>query len=244
MKPAKTSQPRSPASIRTIRPSQTDRELELEPQLNPITVTLDHAIDDVRPVSADGPVRRTEDAPNSRECESTAAVDRRIAELTTLMQQQLQELERRRHQSLEELQLAAVELAAAAAAHVLGVEIEAGRFDLDRLVTAAVARLESSNVSAVHLHPDDLALLASQSPPLLQESDWEWRPDATLARGGCRVEGADGTGVLAGVEQQLSEIRRTWRENLNDAQIERRNAPEHGQPLRRYPDRREALERA
>lgn len=70
-----------------------------------------------------------------------------------------------------------------------------------QVAAAMMARAEDQRV--IHLHPEDLALIASRLP-----EDWHFEPDATLERGALRVEGASG-GVEDGPEQ--------WRRAIHEA---------------------------
>jgi flagellar biosynthesis/type III secretory pathway protein FliH len=93
------------------------------------------------------------------------------------------------------------------------------------------------------LHPADHELLrkrlTGQALPW-PEGKLALQADASVARGGCRIETPEGRMLVSDISTRLSEIRRHWMEELDDAQIERRRAHDQGQPLRRFPDRREA----
>ena len=63
--------------------------------------------------------------------------------------------------------------------------------------------------------------------------------DASIDRGGVRLETESGRIVLSDVVSRLAEIRQQWMENINDTQTERRSVPDDVEQLRRFPDRRE-----
>lgn len=67
---------------------------------------------------------------------------------------------------------------------------------LTRRVEVAAAMLaRAQDERVIRLHPEDLALIAARLP-----EDWHFIPDAALARGAVRVEGASG-GVEDGPDQ-------------------------------------------
>lgn len=151
------------------------------------------------------------------------------------------EHEARRQQSLLEFQMVAVELAMAAASHVVGLALQADQFAAEALIQQAVDKLGLGKALVVTLNPADLELLKrtlAETPP-----DWSrgvgLRGDPAVPRGGCRVEGGDNTVLISRLEDRLEEIRQVWLEGLNDAQVERRRHAEGDQALRRFPDRRD-----
>ena len=62
--------------------------------------------------------------------------------------------------------------------------------------------------------------------------------DETLSRGSCRIESGRRT-LITDVETRLEQIHRTWMENLDATQVERRGDGTGGRTLRRFPERRE-----
>ena len=210
----------------------------------PIRISIAHPVDTVRIVPCAAAKRQLADAAETRAAAPADRASERIADLLPAVLESLQELELRRRAALQELQQAAVELALAVASHVVGVSIETDRLQVDRLVQAAIERLGWAGSVTVTLHPDDLRLLRKQCDLETGVPDVDWRADATLVRGSCVATCPEGTGVLYDVDRQLADIRRLWLENLDDTQVERRLAADDGQSLRRFPDRREALERA
>jgi len=210
----------------------------------PSPINIGHPVDAVRIV----PLAETRtSSQQTATAPMTASPDpavERIAELLTAVTESVQELEQRRQASLLELQQAAVELAIAAASHIVETAINAEFFPVDRLVQSAIERLGWVGPTVINLHPEDLRRFRSHTELQTDLTSVEWRSDSSLARGSCRAERPEGAGVLYDIDRQLADIRRLWLENLDDTQIERRLAPDDGQSLRRFPDRREALERA
>jgi len=152
------------------------------------------------------------------------------------------EMEERRRQSLSELQHIAVELAVAVASQLVSHAIDREQFAVEELVTAMVQKTGLTQPVTVALHPADLKLLEKRLTTMPQSWNRErvtLLPDHGVARGGCRAELPDGQMLISEVTSRLSEIRRHWMEELDDAQIERRSVAGEGPPLRRFPDRRE-----
>jgi hypothetical protein len=162
--------------------------------------------------------------------------------LLTALSHSIQEVEQRRQQSLGELQHLAVELSVAIASQLVFQAVDRGEFGVEELVRQAIHRFNLSDPITIALHPDDLALLQSRIASL--EPRWPdgqviLQGDHAVARGGCRAESADGKMLISDITARLSEIRRHWMEELDDAQIERRRTSGEGPALRRFPDRRE-----
>lgn len=154
----------------------------------------------------------------------------------------LAESELRRSQSLGEMQQVAIELAIAAASQLVHHAIERGDFGIEQLVREAVTRTGLDSAPVMFLHPLDLDLLRQRlagGPAPWPEGKVEFKADAAVSRGGCRVESVDGRMLVSDISSRLSEIRRHWMEELDDAQIERRGTAGEGRGLRRFPDRRE-----
>jgi|GEM_PF-1936850 len=154
----------------------------------------------------------------------------------------IQEMEQRRQQSLGELQHLAVELSVAIASQLVFQAIDRGEFGVEELVSQALHRFSLSDPVTIAMHPDDLALLQNRmSSPEARwpESQVILQGDHAVARGGCRAESADGKMLISDITARLSEIRRHWMEELDDAQIERRRTSGESPALRRFPDRRE-----
>jgi flagellar assembly protein FliH len=109
-----------------------------------------------------------------------------------------------------QMRQAAVELALAVAGRLVFDKLHASEFPIEEMVRQAVARLPTAPSVRVYLHPDDLALLRRRlgEQPLLPgpEPDVQLSADATLKRGGGRVE-ADEIHVLADLSGQLAELR-------------------------------------
>lgn len=171
-----------------------------------------------------------------------AALTEEVVRLLEAVQTAVDDLELRRQQSLGELQHVAVELAVAAASHLVFDAIEREQFAVDELVRQAITRMGLDEGITVSLHPDDLGMLQrklADRPSPWSEGQVVLRGDPALARGGCRAESADGRILVSDVAARLSEIRRHWMEELDDAPIERRRTQAESGSLRRFPDRRE-----
>ncbi|MEZ6064733.1 MAG: FliH/SctL family protein [Planctomycetaceae bacterium] len=208
----------------------------------------------------DSPIRsvrlRGERSPSTSEAEGTATpkaapqpasvtVDH-FGPLVQSLLDAIDEHEQRRQQSLSELQVVAVELAVAAAERVIGELAEASATSLGLLVEQGLQHLDPLEPLIVSLHPLDLEQL--QAELTAHHPSWrgsiELRPARDVRRGGCRIERDDGTGIRADLTSRIAEIRTLWLENLDDTQAERRHDAAANSSLRRFPDRREAQERA
>jgi flagellar biosynthesis/type III secretory pathway protein FliH len=174
--------------------------------------------------------------------EPEPAVSEELLALLESIHAAVLDCEERRRQSLGELQQVAIELAVAAASSLLFQEIEQERAGIRELVEQAIGHLGLDAPLDVLLHPQDAELLERQlaDPPVpWTDQQVTIQTDASLPRGGCRVESADGRILVSDVAVRLSEIRRHWMEELDDAQIERRRTQTDGHSVKRFPDRRE-----
>ena len=151
------------------------------------------------------------------------------------------ELQEQHRQSLSELQEVAVELATAAASLLMGFAIERDMFAIDDLILKALQHMDLDQPVRVRLNPDDHQLLRRlmadrSSSDLLHQVTCEDAPD--LVRGTCRVESGRRI-LLSDLNSRLEDIRRSWRETLDESQVERRGDGSATSTLRRFPDRRE-----
>lgn len=170
------------------------------------------------------------------------AVSEELLALLESIRDAVRDCEQRRQQSLGELQQVAIELAVAASSHLVFEAIEQEQFGVQRLVEQAVDQLGLQAPFEVRLHPQDVELLDRQlagQPAPWMDRQVAIHADASMPRGGCRVESAEGRIVVSDMAVRLSDIRRHWMEELDDAQIERRESQANGQPVKRFPDRRE-----
>ena len=84
-------------------------------------------------------------------------------------------------------------LAVAIARRVLQQHIEVVPDAALPMVQAAIQRHAAARVPGViHLHPVDAQLVRARLGDMMTEQGWSLREDATLARGGCRLESAAG----------------------------------------------------
>jgi flagellar assembly protein FliH len=111
--------------------------------------------------------------------------------------------------SIAELQQAAIELGVAIASRLVFHQIAAGAFGIEELVRGALEQLHTKHGAVVHLHPDDLALLRERLGDLAAlhaEQPVQWRADASLTRGDCKVQSGD-LGVWSNMQQRLQQAR-------------------------------------
>lgn len=175
--------------------------------------------------------------------------DEDLADLRNLLEQavaSVEELQEQQRQSLQELQEVAVELAVAAASALTGAAIDRGQFAVDDLILQALDQMQMTDPVRVRMNSQDYELLqALMKEPEASEELQRLTviQDDSLNRGSCRVESGRRI-LLTDVPTRLNDIRRSWMEKLDDSQIERRGDGSTGRSLRRFPDRREASQRA
>lgn len=172
-----------------------------------------------------------------------------LADLRNLLEQavaSVEELQQQHRQSLQEMQEVAVELAVAAASALTGAAIDRGQFAIDDLILQALDQMQVTEPVRVRMNPMDHELLQT----LMKEPDASEElkrlsvtQDDSLNRGSCRVESGRRI-LLTDLQSRLDDIRRSWMEKLDDSQIERRGDGSTARSLRRFPDRREASQRA
>ncbi len=165
---------------------------------------------------------------------------RNIQALLTELVAAVEELEVRRAHSLNELQQLAIDLAITVASAVSETAISREEHGVEALVEQAVKRMGIGEPLVIGVHPKDTQLLKAR----LSTDGVTWPSEAvtlvadeSLEPGSVRIT-RDGTGLLSRVQSRLSDIRRHLIEGLDDAQIERRNAPGTDSLLRRFPNRR------
>lgn len=106
----------------------------------------------------------------------------------------------RERQAAEEQELVsfAVDLALALAGHVVAGEVEAGRYDLHALAAGAIRRARETGQAPlrVRVHPEDFERLVGRLRDAVALAEGEEGPpavpDASVPRGGVRVETATG----------------------------------------------------
>jgi hypothetical protein len=133
----------------------------------------------------------------------------RIDEVLGKLQSAGSELRKDQTERLQQWQRAAVELAMTIAARLLHERVASGEFPMEAKVRDMVQQLEGEAPVAIRLNPADLQLLKSRlgnEPLLLDQVDARLIPDASLARGDCRVEGKEAM-LLSEISRELHEIR-------------------------------------
>ncbi|MCA9063402.1 MAG: hypothetical protein KDA96_10095 [Planctomycetaceae bacterium] len=161
--------------------------------------------------------------------------------LLTDLAESVEEIRQQRRQTLEEMQQVAIELSMAATSWLVGAAIDADQFAVDDLIRTGMARLDLDDAVQVELNPADhdlLQRLLEESPdPGLVERITVIR-DSALPRGSCRISSGRKS-LVSDLESRLEAIHRSWLENMDDSQIERRRNGRDGRTLRRFPERRE-----
>ncbi|MDB4733511.1 flagellar assembly protein FliH [Planctomicrobium sp.] len=170
--------------------------------------------------------------------EENAAVESLLGQLL----ESVKAIDQRREQSLLEMQQVAIELAIAAASHLVETVIEEDRFGIEDLIQSTFEQAGSDRSLRFSLHPDDLELLQrriSVTKSYQELRRLEFIEDFQLPRGSFQIHLPDGQTWLTGISLRLAEIRKHWLAELDAAQVERRQTETTNSSLRRFPDRRE-----
>ena len=159
---------------------------------------------------------------------------KQIVELT-------EEMANENRQALSTLEQVAIELAIAAAGHVVYQKIQDEQFPIAEIVADFLKGFDVSTPLEVFVHPLDLRQLhaarEADNELSAQLSQLTLTGDPSLPRGSVRLSD-DSSGLFFSVATQLSEIRQELMEKLYDAKIERRTIKDADSTLRRFPDRR------
>lgn len=143
--------------------------------------------------------------------------------------------------ALSTLEQVAIELAIAAAGHVVFQKIQDEQFPIAEIVADFLKGFDVSTPLEVLVHPLDLRQLhaarEADNELSAQLSQLTLTGDPSLPRGSVRLSD-DSSGLFFSVATQLSEIRQELMEKLYDAKIERRTIKDSDSALRRFPDRR------
>ncbi len=173
----------------------------MSPKSHHQTITLPTPLQEVRLVSttapgaADSPERESERAAYERgrrdgeKALSTQLLQQRT-ELLELHQGVVESLRAAAPQITEETEKALIELTLEAAQKIIaGMPIQPKI--VEAVVREAVGQVEDSAEIAVHLHPDDLALLRKHQSPILQglpeTGPLKFVNSSEVTRGGCMV---------------------------------------------------------
>ena len=151
-------------------------------------------------------------------------------------------VEQRREQALLEMQHVSLELAVAAASHLVHEAIESDQFGIEELIRSTIRQVDGGVPLTVTLNPEDQALLTRRLSDLENKQDLEAltiHVDANLPRGSCEVTTSEGNSWRAEMSTRLEQIRKHWLEELDESQVERRQTQDADSSLRRFPDRRE-----
>jgi flagellar biosynthesis/type III secretory pathway protein FliH len=118
---------------------------------------------------------------------------------------------------LDALRILAVELGVAIAGRLIHEKIAADAYGIEDIVHGALDRLHVKHGATVLLHPDDLALLerrlGGDLGTLCTDQRVQFRADAVLARGACKVQAGD-VSVWSSLQAQLREVRDMLLEGL------------------------------
>ena len=162
-----------------------------------------------------------------------------LASLLDAIIDRLEDISHARSQSFTELQEIAIELGVAIASHLVKSKLDAGEFNLERLVRQAIDQLLPAGRINVRVNPADLddlqRALNEPNEDLLRRIDL--KEDPKLPRGSCFV-GTSDHGLLSSFEARLENIRETLLQGIQYARIERRKTIDVDGSLRRFPDRR------
>ena len=164
-----------------------------------------------------------------------------LMDLLTQIAEDMRELQEQHRRSLEEMQHAAVALAVSSASWLTGTAIDRDQFAVDDLIRNAIHQLQVDEPVRVTLNPDDhrlLKQLLGEMPDQDLTEHVTCAEDQALSRGSLRVDSGR-RALVTDIETRLEAIRKTWMENLDAAQVERRADGTGSRTLRRFPERRE-----
>ena len=140
--------------------------------------------------------------------EGYAAGAREVHEQAQRLAQLLDHLSRPLQQLDAELEVQMLALATASAQRLLGEELSLAPEKVANIVREAVATLAApAREMRIHLHPQDAQLLRGQLE-LETEASWKLVPDATLARGDCRID-AENARVDARLDTRAANLLRS-----------------------------------
>ncbi len=169
------------------------------------------------PVPSPKPPPPPQPQPAQQEREERQAIERVLEQL----QKAAEQLAARYDAARDEMRQAAIELAIAVAGRVVFDKLQAGEFPIEEMVRQALAHLPAAPVLTVYLHPEDRALLqrrlADRSLLPTRETQLRIEADASLRRGGCRVEAGE-IHVLTDLADQLAGLRQHLLWSANHAQ--------------------------
>jgi flagellar biosynthesis/type III secretory pathway protein FliH len=156
--------------------------------------------------------------PRSASAEDEQERDREsFRKLLAHLAEQVRQQHTQERPPLDALRILAVELGVAIAARLVHEAIAADAYGIESLVRGAIERLHGKHAATVHLHPDDLALLerrlGGDHVALHADMPVQFRADANLGRGSCKVQAGD-VSVWASLQKQLWEIRERLLEGL------------------------------
>jgi flagellar biosynthesis/type III secretory pathway protein FliH len=127
----------------------------------------------------------------AQETQDAASLQKFLAELARLVE----EMRTRDRHTFDEIAQMSVELGTAIAERLVGAEIAANRQRLDRIVLAALDRMQAARSIIVRGHPDDLVLLQEQ---LAEHAELEgyrpvlaFRREESFQRGQWKLEAGD-----------------------------------------------------
>jgi flagellar assembly protein FliH len=137
----------------------------------------------------------------------TEAGTRRSEAMLRRLGETLDEIAGLRERIVRQSERQLVELALALARRIVHREVARDDEFLMALARVAVDRLGESSGATIHLHPEDFARTPARQIEEWSKSHVKIIADASIARGGCRVESPFGF-VDAGVDAQFQELAR------------------------------------
>jgi flagellar biosynthesis/type III secretory pathway protein FliH len=131
-----------------------------------------------------------------------------------------QELRTEKKNLLAQMRHMAIDLASTIAAHLIRTKISANDFPIDHIVAETLDKIEGTDSVAIHLHPEDLALLEHSldqaQKPMAPNRELRFVADPSIVRGNCTAHGQD-VRAVSHWEEQLKAIDKRLRESLGDA---------------------------
>jgi flagellar assembly protein FliH len=152
-----------------------------------------------------------------------AAKEEEVREAIGRVEKLHEALKKERSQVLKEAERLVVDLAAALARRVIGVQAEADPKVLGRTMRDALDHLSERAQLVIKVHPDDLQLASRYASRWVEKVDQDAvlkvRASEDVGRGGCMIEGAE-ENLDARLEEQFRVLHRALRAAIYGAEEE------------------------
>jgi flagellar assembly protein FliH len=177
-------------------------------RIAPVDRPAEADVDTVADVPGDQPRRddRLEAALEAHRRE-LAAQQSELAKTRTALEAGLEQISALREEMIREAETQLLDLALDVARKVLMQEIQAGRYEIDPIVKAALQRVPPRQDVVAHLHPEDwrVSQMAQGADPGSAAGSIRFVADPSIPRGECVLETIEGI-VVSAVDDHLDTI--------------------------------------